>query len=32
MTGEVWNKHSFRLALNKAPSDNIAWHCKIYVE
>ena len=24
----MWNKPTFRLALNKAASDGIAWHCK----
>ena len=29
--GEMWkNKPPFRLALNKAASDEIAWHCKHY--
>ena len=29
VTGEMWkNKPPFRLALNKAASDEIAWHCK----
>ena len=31
MTGELWkNEPPFRLALNRAPSDDIAWHCKHY--
>ena len=31
MTGEMWkNKPPFRLALNKAASDEIAWRCKHY--
>jgi len=31
VTGEMWkNKPPFRLALNKAASDEIAWHCKHY--
>ena len=31
MTGEMWeNKPPFRLALNKAASDEIAWHCRHY--
>ena len=31
MTGEVWkDKPPFRLALNKATSDDIAWQCKHY--
>ena len=31
VTGEMWkNKSPFRLALNKAASDEIAWHCKHY--
>merc|ERR1719223_673227 len=31
MTGEMWkNKAPFRLALNKAASDEIIWHCKHY--
>merc|ERR1712061_777584 len=31
VTGEMWkNKAPFRLALNKAASDEIAWHCKHY--
>ena len=29
VTGEMWkNKPPFRLALNKAASDEIVWHCK----
>ena len=29
VTGELWkNKPPFRLALNKAASDEIVWHCK----
>ena len=29
VTEEMWrNKPPFRLALNKAASDEIAWHCK----
>merc|ERR1712048_571360 len=31
VTGEMWkNKPPFRLCLNKAASDEIAWHCKHY--
>merc|ERR1711988_137680 len=31
VTGEMWkNKPPFRLALNKAASDEIIWHCKHY--
>merc|ERR1712050_523841 len=31
VTGEMWkNKATFRLALNKAASDEIIWHCKHY--
>merc|ERR1712066_684717 len=31
VTGEMWkNKAPFRLALNKAASDEIIWHCKHY--
>merc|ERR1712045_547157 len=31
VTGEMWkNKPPFRLALNKAASDEISWHCKHY--
>merc|ERR1719229_1190154 len=31
VTGEMWkNKPPFRLALNKAASDEIHWHCKHY--
>merc|ERR1719491_2472692 len=31
VTGEMWkNKPPFRLALNKAASDEILWHCKHY--
>merc|ERR1712048_1531509 len=31
VTGEMWkNKPPFRLALNKAASDEIAWHAKHY--
>merc|ERR1719229_1944272 len=31
VTGEMWkNKAPFRLALNKAASDEILWHCKHY--
>jgi flavocytochrome c len=31
VTGEMWkNKAPFRLALNKAASDEISWHCKHY--
>jgi len=31
VTGEMWkNKPPFRLVLNKAASDEIAWHCKHY--
>ena len=31
VTGEMWkNKPPFRLALNRAASDEIAWHCKHY--
>merc|ERR1711933_381441 len=31
VTGEMWkNKPPFRLALNKAASDEIMWHCKHY--
>ena len=31
VTGEVWkNKHPFRLAPNKAISDDVAWECKHY--
>ena len=31
MTGELWkNEPPFRLALNRAASDDIAWHCKHY--
>ena len=31
VTGEVWkDKPPFRLALNKATSDDIAWQCKHY--
>ena len=31
MTGEMWkNKPPFRLALNMAAADEIAWHCKHY--
>merc|ERR1712187_701828 len=31
VTGEMWkNKPPFRLALNKAASDEIIWHCKPY--
>merc|ERR1711953_327125 len=31
VTGEMWkNNPPFRLALNKAPSDEIIWHCKHY--
>ena len=31
VTGEMWkNKPPFRLALNKAASDEFAWHCKHY--
>ena len=31
VTGEVWkNKHPFRLAPNKAISDDVAWQCKHY--
>ena len=31
VTGEMWkNEHPYRLALNKAASDEIAWHCKHY--
>ena len=31
LTGEVWkNKHPFRLARNKAISDDVAWQCKHY--
>ena len=31
VTGEMWkNQPPFRLCLNKAASDEIAWHCKHY--
>ena len=31
MTGEMWkNELPFRLTLNRADSDDIAWHCKHY--
>ena len=31
--GEMWkNTPPFRLALNEATSDDIAWHCKHYTE
>ena len=31
MTGELWkNELPFRLALNMAASDDIAWHCNHY--
>jgi len=31
VTGEMWkSKPPFRLCLNKAASDEIAWHCKHY--
>merc|ERR1719443_2075362 len=31
VTGEMWkSKPPFRLALNKAASDEIHWHCKHY--
>merc|ERR1719382_2330799 len=31
VTGEMWkNKAPFRLCLNKAASEEIAWHCKHY--
>eukprot|EP00405_Crypthecodinium_cohnii_P025458 CAMPEP_0206489994 /NCGR_PEP_ID=MMETSP0324_2-20121206/43702_1 /ASSEMBLY_ACC=CAM_ASM_000836 /TAXON_ID=2866 /ORGANISM="Crypthecodinium cohnii, Strain Seligo" /LENGTH=1124 /DNA_ID=CAMNT_0053970041 /DNA_START=42 /DNA_END=3416 /DNA_ORIENTATION=+ len=31
VTGEMWkNKPPFRLALNKAASEEIIWHCKHY--
>ena len=31
MTGELWkNEPPFRLALNRAASDDTAWHCKHY--
>merc|ERR1712066_565347 len=31
VTGEMWkNKPPFRLALNKAASEEIHWHCKHY--
>merc|ERR1719450_1874741 len=31
VTGEMWkNKPPFRLALNKAASNEISWHCKHY--
>ena len=31
VTGDVWkNKPPFRLALNKAASDDIAWQCKYF--
>ena len=31
VTKEMWkDKHPFRLALNEATSDDIAWHCKHY--
>merc|ERR1712061_957629 len=31
VTGEMWkNKPPFRLALNKAASEEIVWHCKHY--
>ena len=30
-TGELWkNELPFRLALNRAASEDIAWHCKHY--
>ena len=31
MTGELWKiEPPFRLALNRAASDDIVWHCKHY--
>ena len=31
VTGEMWkNKPPFRLALNRAASDDTAWQCKHY--
>ena len=31
VAGEMWkNKPLFRLALNKAASDEIVWHCRHY--
>ena len=31
VTGELWmNEPTFRFALNRAASDDNAWHCKHY--